>query len=44
MAGQFGVMTALNGRDIEPISLKTVVSRQKPLPAEYMQMARILAR
>lgn len=44
MAGQVGVMTGLNGREIEPVSLKTVVSRQKTLSNEYILMARVLAR
>lgn len=44
MTGQTGVMTGLNGRDIEPIPLATVCSRKKTLSPEYFQMARILAK
>lgn len=44
LAGQTGVMTALNGRDIEPISLATVISKRKTLSQEYIQMARVLSR
>ena len=44
LQGQSGVMTALNGRDIEPISLATVVSKKKTLSQENFQMARALAR
>jgi 6-phosphofructokinase 1 len=44
VAGQTGVMTALNGRDIVPISLKTVVSTPPAMPTDYYEMARILAR
>ncbi|MBI4928448.1 MAG: 6-phosphofructokinase [Anaerolineae bacterium] len=44
MAGQTGVMTGLNGRDIVPVPLDLVVSRQRTLSDEYMKMARILAR
>jgi 6-phosphofructokinase 1 len=44
MSGQYGVMTALNGRDIEPIPLATVISKKKALSQEYFQIARMLAR
>lgn len=44
LQGQTGVMTALNGRDIEPIPLATVVSKKKALNTELFQMARTLAR
>jgi 6-phosphofructokinase 1 len=44
VAGQTGVMTALDGRDIVPIPLKTVISKPPVMPTEYYQMARILAR
>ncbi len=44
MAGHNGVMTALNGRDIEPMPLATVCSKRKTLSQESVQMARILAR
>lgn len=43
LAGQIGVMTALNGRDIEPIPLATVISKRKTLNQEYIRMARILS-
>jgi 6-phosphofructokinase 1 len=44
LSGQTGVMTALNGRDIEPVSLATVCSKRKGLSQEYIQMAQTLAR
>jgi 6-phosphofructokinase 1 len=44
VTGQTGVMTALDGRDIVPIPLKTVVSMPPATPTEYYKMARILAR
>ena len=44
VAGQTGVMTALDGRDIVPIPLKTVVTKPPVMPMDYYQMARILAR
>ena len=44
VAGQPNVMTGLNGREIEPIPLKTVISHTKTLSAESIQMAKILAR
>jgi len=44
VSGQMNVMTGLNGRDIEPVALKTVISRTKTLSPESLQMARILAR
>lgn len=44
MDGQTGVMTALNGREMEPISLKQVVSHKKEINPEYIEMARMLAR
>jgi 6-phosphofructokinase 1 len=42
--GQTGVMTGLNGHDIEPVPLSLVNSKQRTLPAEYYEMARMLAR
>lgn len=42
--GLSGVMTALNGRDITPIPIQEVISRQRTLNEEYLRMARILAR
>jgi 6-phosphofructokinase 1 len=44
IAGQSNVMTGLNGRDIEPVPLQLVVSRQRTLSAESIAMARMLAR
>jgi 6-phosphofructokinase 1 len=43
-AGQTNVMTGLNGRDIEAVPLKNVVSRVKSLSPDIIQMAKILAR
>ncbi len=44
MTGESGIMTALVGRDIEPVALSTVCSQKKVLSEEYFQMARMLAR
>jgi 6-phosphofructokinase 1 len=44
LAGQVGTMTALVGREIEPISLSTVCTNKKALSQEYFRMARILAK
>ncbi len=44
LAGQTGVMTALVGREIEPLPLSQVVSHQKTISQEYIKMARMLAR
>ena len=44
VAGQTGIMTGLDGRNIVPIPLKTVVSTAPVTPMEYYEMARILAR
>jgi 6-phosphofructokinase 1 len=41
--GQTSVMTALNGRDIEAISIRTAISRQRPLSNEQLAVARMLA-
>lgn len=43
MTGQFGVMTGLDGRDIVPVPLSTVISKPKTLSADYLKMARMLA-
>lgn len=43
IAGQTGVMTALQGRDIELITLKEVISHQRKTNLEYYTMARRLA-
>ncbi len=42
--GQYGVMTGLNGREIEPVPLKAVATEHRKLPLEYYEMARTLAR
>jgi len=42
--GQFGVMTGLNGREIVPVPLETVVSNKRVISEEYFKMARMLAR
>jgi len=42
--GQFGVMTALDGREIIPVPLQTVISKKQSLSTEALNMARILAR
>jgi 6-phosphofructokinase 1 len=44
LSGQTGVMTALNGREIEPVPLATVCSKRKALSADYYQISRALAR
>ncbi len=44
VAGQMNVMTGLNGREIEPVPLKSVIAHTKTLSAESIQMAKILAR
>jgi 6-phosphofructokinase 1 len=44
LSGQSGVMTALNGREIEAIPLSTVCSRRKALSVDYYQISRTLAR
>ena len=41
--GSAGVMTALVGREIQPLPLSEVASGKKQLPLEYYQMANILA-
>ena len=43
LAGQSNVMTGLNGRDIEPISLSIVTIKQRTLSMEYYQMASLLS-
>lgn len=43
LSGQTNVMTGLNGREIEPVPLSVVTSKQRLVSAEYIQMARILA-
>jgi 6-phosphofructokinase 1 len=41
---QFGVMTGLDGREIVPVPLTQVISKQRTLSQESLKMARILAR
>jgi hypothetical protein len=36
-------MVALDGREVVPIPLRTVVSNRKTLSVEYLQMAKTLA-
>jgi 6-phosphofructokinase 1 len=42
--GQVGVMTGLDGREIVPVPLQSVISKPRTLSQEYFKMARILAR
>ena len=44
VSGQFGVMTALDGRDIIPVPLQQVITKKQALSQEALNMARILAR
>ena len=44
VSGQFGVMTALDGRDIVPVPLQQVITKKQALSQEALNMARILAR
>ncbi len=44
MAGKNNVMTGMTGREILPIPLEDVVNKTKSISADYIQMARILAR
>lgn len=44
LAGQAGVMTGLNGRDIEPVPLATVISKKKTLSQESVHIAHMLAK
>jgi len=43
LSGQANVMVALDGREVVPIPLRTVVSNRKTLSVEYLQMAKTLA-
>jgi len=43
LAGMTNVMTGLNGREIEPVPLSVVTSKQRQVSSENIQMARILA-
>ena len=42
--GQSGVMTGLNGKNIEAVPFSTVFSQRKSLPMDQYDMAKILAR
>jgi len=42
--GQTNVMTGLNGREIIPIPIETVISQPKQVSMEYLEMARMMAR
>lgn len=44
MEGNTGTMTALQGREINPISLEEATSNQKALSEEYFNLATMLAR
>jgi len=44
ISGKTNVMTGLTGREILPIPLDDVVNNTKSISADYIQMARILAR
>ncbi|TLN08160.1 ATP-dependent 6-phosphofructokinase, partial [bacterium] len=41
--GQTNVMVGLDGRDMVPVPLQTVVSKRKTLSRDYLQMAKTLA-
>lgn len=41
--GQLNVMVGLDGRDMVPVPLQTVVSKRKTLSRDYLQMAKTLA-
>jgi 6-phosphofructokinase 1 len=43
LAGETDVMMALRGRDIEPLALSEIVSRQREANLEYFEMSRMLA-
>ena len=44
MEGKTGIMTALQGREINPISLEEATSNKKALSEEYFNLATMLAR
>jgi 6-phosphofructokinase 1 len=44
LSGQTGVMTGLDGREIVPVPLSVVCSRQRTISQESFKMARMLAR
>jgi 6-phosphofructokinase 1 len=44
LAGQSGVMVGLNGREMQPIPIETVVSQPKKLSKDYYEMAAMLAK
>lgn len=43
LGGQTGVMTGLNGNNVEPVPISLVTSKQRSLPMEFVEMARMLA-
>lgn len=43
LEGQSGVMVGQKGRELRPVRLKDVISKQRILPMEYYEMARILS-
>lgn len=44
LEGQNGVMTGLNGREIEPVPLAEVISKKKALSQESVHISRMLAK
>jgi len=44
LEGKSGVMTALSGREIIPISIDEVINNKKVIAQDYIEMARMLAR
>ncbi len=44
MEGNYGCMTAMQAREVMPIALEEVTTKQKELSAEYMHLATMLAR
>jgi 6-phosphofructokinase len=44
LAGESSVMVALQGRDIVPVSLEEVTTKQRDIGDGYFQMAYVLSR
>jgi hypothetical protein len=44
LQGEHGVMVGLNGREIRCVPLADVVSKQRSLPMDYYEMAKVLAK
>jgi 6-phosphofructokinase 1 len=42
--GESGMMTALNGRDIETIPIESAISQTRPINPKYFELAHILSR